>query len=223
MTWSLMTTSFDLSLPIVMMGCEAFKIFSAGRKVFIGERRQIADSMMSGRSNRRTLRSLRPQWQCIRTRCNNRVPRLICSCDPRNFTCASSGAHSTSAPLSSARTPLFSGVIRCSTRFLGTGISRVGMFATSREKSIGVVSTLRSPGTAAAGKAPPGMAPRPAAASCPDSAASIASNCDSAVSPSSGPPPPVVKPAENLFVRGRFGDGASSPESSSSSSSSSTM
>mmetsp|Transcript_58365 Transcript_58365/g.187488 ORF Transcript_58365/g.187488 Transcript_58365/m.187488 type:complete len:201 (+) Transcript_58365:248-850(+) len=168
MIGSWITTSLPLSLPMLSRGWALLKSFSAGRSVFMGESRQIADSTSLGFSSRLTFASLLPQWQCMRTRCNSRVARFTCSAEPRTFTWASSGAHSTSAPLCSVSSCRCSGVMRCSTSSLGTGTDRLGRSRLSLEKSIGVVSTLGWPsdsstwGGAMPTPGPPGMPAPPA-------------------------------------------------------------
>mmetsp|Transcript_52834 Transcript_52834/g.150635 ORF Transcript_52834/g.150635 Transcript_52834/m.150635 type:complete len:275 (+) Transcript_52834:340-1164(+) len=141
MIGSCITRSLALSFPMLKMGEAALRSFSAGRSVFMGESRQIADSTIFGFSSRFTLASFLPQWQCMSTRWSNRVARFTCSAEPRTFTCASSGAHSTSAPLCSVSSCRCSGVMRYSTRSFGTGTARLGRSRLSLEKSIGVVST----------------------------------------------------------------------------------
>mmetsp|Transcript_72407 Transcript_72407/g.212159 ORF Transcript_72407/g.212159 Transcript_72407/m.212159 type:complete len:269 (+) Transcript_72407:367-1173(+) len=232
MMGSWMTTSLFLSLPMLRRGCAVLRSFSAGRSVFIGDSLQIADSTILGFSRRFTLSSLLPQLQCMRTRCKSRVARFTCSAEPLTFTCASSGAHSTSAPLCSVISCRCSGVIKYSTSSFGTGMERLGRSRLSLEKSIGVVSTLASPsalgmpGTAAPGApgtpgmpgAPgwPGMLGRtpgmPGLPGMGSFAASMASSCVSADGPSIEV---SVNPPE---FRGRLYSG-SGPLSSSSSSS----
>mmetsp|Transcript_101782 Transcript_101782/g.288128 ORF Transcript_101782/g.288128 Transcript_101782/m.288128 type:complete len:250 (+) Transcript_101782:455-1204(+) len=115
------TTSFDLSLPMLIVKRDVLSTFSApASETPIGERRTSIASTWPGFSSRRILASLTPHRQCVTTRMRALWPRLTWSAEPRSLTFLSSGIHSGSEPVTSISVFRFMAVIKSLTRSGGT-------------------------------------------------------------------------------------------------------